>query len=242
MYPVRNAVILAAGAATRFVPLSLEQPKGLYEVNGQRLIDRQIEQLLEVGITDITIVLGYKKELFFYLKEKYGVKFIINPAYQVKNNIESLWLAKDILGNSYVCSSDDYFVVSPFQTQEEYSFYAGLRVGFMTNEMYVDLDANGRITEMEKGRAFGRILLGHSFWTEEFCQEFLSLIEADQKVGKYNQLFWERLLKDNLKALPPFYFKEYPLGFIHEFDYFEELRDFDKSYIANSRSLSLIHI
>ena len=68
MIKVRNAVILAAGAATRFVPLSLEQPKGLYEVNGRRLIDRQIEQLLEAGITDITLVLGYKKEMFYYLK------------------------------------------------------------------------------------------------------------------------------------------------------------------------------
>ena len=48
MTKVRHAVILAAGAATRFVPLSLEQPKGLFEVNGQRLIDRQIEQLLNL--------------------------------------------------------------------------------------------------------------------------------------------------------------------------------------------------
>ena len=47
MIKVRNAVILAAGAATRFVPLSLEQPKGLYEVNGVRLIDRQFNQLLK---------------------------------------------------------------------------------------------------------------------------------------------------------------------------------------------------
>ena len=50
MVKVRHAVILAAGAATRFVPLSLEQPKGLYEVNGKRLIDRQIEQLQEAGV------------------------------------------------------------------------------------------------------------------------------------------------------------------------------------------------
>ena len=44
-YRVDNAVILAAGAATRFIPLSLEQPKGLYEVKGERLIDRQIEHI-----------------------------------------------------------------------------------------------------------------------------------------------------------------------------------------------------
>ena len=44
-YRVNNAVILAAGASTRFIPLSLEQPKGLFEVKGERLIERQIKQL-----------------------------------------------------------------------------------------------------------------------------------------------------------------------------------------------------
>lgn len=242
MIKVRNAVILAAGAATRFVPLSLEQPKGLYEVNGQRLIDRQIEQLLEAGISDVTLVLGYKKEMFYYLKEKYGVKFIINRSFLVKNNIESLRLAKDIMGDTYVCSSDDYFVANPFKEEEPYSFYAGHRVGYKTNEMYVDLDNQGRIINMEKGRNAGRILLGHSFWNKEFCESFFTLVEADKDKGRYTNSFWEWLVKDNLNVLPEFHFKEYPLGYIHEFDYFEELREFDKTYVANSNSKIIANI
>ena len=80
-YRVDNAVIMAAGAATRFIPLSLEQPKGLYEVKGQRLIERKIEQLQQAGINDITVILGYKKEQFYYLKDKYNVKFIIKSLF-----------------------------------------------------------------------------------------------------------------------------------------------------------------
>lgn len=242
MIKVRNAVILAAGAATRFVPLSLEQPKGLYEVNGQRLIERQIEQLLEAGITDITLVLGYKKEMFFYLREKYGVKFIVNPSFNVKNNIESLRLAKDIICDTYICSSDDYFVANPFKAEEPYSYYAGHRVGYKTNEMYVDLDEEGRIINMEKGRGEGWILLGHSFWSKDFSDKFFILVEEDRECGYYNTLFWEWLVKDNLKILPPFFYKEYPLGYIHEFDYFEELREFDKTYVANSNSKIIANI
>ena len=242
MITVRNAVILAAGAATRFVPLSLEQPKGLYEVNGQRLIDRQIEQLIEAGITDITLVLGYKKDMFFYLKEKYGVKFIINPLYNVKNNIESLRMSKGIIGDTYICSSDDYFVANPFCQEEPYSFYAGLRVGYKTNEMYVDVDANNRILSMEKGRNAGKILLGHSFWTKDFSDAFFKYVAADTETGKYNTSFWECLVKDNLASFPPFYFKDYPLGYIHEFDYFEELREFDKTYVANTNSKIIANI
>ena len=74
-YRVNNAVILAAGASTRFIPLSLEQPKGLFEVKGERLIERQIKQLQDAGIKNITVVLGYKKEMFYYLEDKYGVTF-----------------------------------------------------------------------------------------------------------------------------------------------------------------------
>ena len=242
MIRVRNAVILAAGAATRFVPLSLEQPKGLYEVNGERLIDRQIRQLMEAGISDITVVLGYKKEMFYYLKEAYGVKIIINPSFHVKNNIESLRLAKDQIGDTYVCSCDDYFVGNPFGREVEHSFYAGLRVGHKTNEMYVDLDDDGRIIGMEKGRGSGRILLGHSFWSREFSDRFFDLVELDKQAGKYDASFWENLVKDHLAVLPPFYFKEYPLGYIHEFDYFEELRAFDKTYVANTNSRIISNI
>ena len=75
-YRVDNAVILAAGSATRFVPLSLEQHKGLYEVKGEKLIERQIKQLMEAGIKDITVVLGYKKEQLSYLADKFGVRQI----------------------------------------------------------------------------------------------------------------------------------------------------------------------
>ena len=64
-YRVNNAVILAAGASTRFIPLSLEQPKGLFEVKGEKLIERQIQQLQEAGIRNITVVIGYKKEMFY---------------------------------------------------------------------------------------------------------------------------------------------------------------------------------
>lgn len=43
-YKVDNAVILAAGVATRFIPLSLEKPKGLYKVRNECIIERQIKQ------------------------------------------------------------------------------------------------------------------------------------------------------------------------------------------------------
>ena len=69
-FKVERAVIMAAGFGSRFVPLTFETPKGLLEVFGVRMIERQIEQLHEVGVFDIVIVVGYLKEHFEYLIDK----------------------------------------------------------------------------------------------------------------------------------------------------------------------------
>ena len=50
MIKVDNAVILAAGASSRFAPLSYERHKALIEVKGEVLIERQIRQLREGGV------------------------------------------------------------------------------------------------------------------------------------------------------------------------------------------------
>ena len=54
-FKVKSGIILAAGFGSRFVPLTFETPKGLLEVHGQPMIERQIEQLINKGIEDIVI-------------------------------------------------------------------------------------------------------------------------------------------------------------------------------------------
>ncbi len=235
-YRVNNAVILAAGASTRFIPLSLEQPKGLFEVKGETLIERQIQQLQSAGIKNITVVLGYKKEMFYYLEDKYGVRFIINDAFNIKNNIESIYLARNDLKNTYICVSDSYFVENPFNQYEYQTFNAGVFVEEKLGEMYVDTDADSRIIHMEEARQQGCILLGHAFWKKEFSDAFIKLAEEDRILGAYNNSFWEWMVKDKLDILPPFYFKEYTGGNVFEFDYFEDLRRFDTQYLGYTHS------
>lgn len=83
-YKVDGALIIAAGFGSRFVPLTFETPKGLLEVFGERMIERQIRQLHEAGVYDITIAVGYLKEKFEYLIDKYDVKLLYNPEYSCK--------------------------------------------------------------------------------------------------------------------------------------------------------------
>ena len=235
-YKVNNAVILAAGASTRFIPLSLEQPKGLYEVRNEKLIERQICQLKQAGIDDITLVLGYKKEMFYYLEDKYQVKFIINDSFNIKNNIESLRLAQSIISNTYMCVSDDYFMENPFNQFEYRCFFSGSSTSEKTDEMYAITDSNNRITRLEKGLDGGRILLGHCFFDKQFSQKFFEIVNSLTNNGKYDKAFWEWLVKDYLNSFDNIYFKEFSPNTIFEFDYFDDLRKFDTNYLGYSHS------
>ena len=74
----KNAVILAAGYGMRMVPINMETPKGLLEINGEPLIERLIRQLHEVNVKEIYVVVGFMKEQYDYLVDQYGVKLIVN--------------------------------------------------------------------------------------------------------------------------------------------------------------------
>ena len=99
---VDNAIIMAAGTASRFAPISYEKPKALIKVKGEVLIERQIRQLEEAGINEIIIVTGYKAEQFEYLKEKFGVILVHNPDYLTRNKNASIYAVKDYLKVVYL--------------------------------------------------------------------------------------------------------------------------------------------
>lgn len=242
MLKVDNAIIMAAGLSSRFMPLSLEIPKGLLRVKGEILIERQIEMLKEKGINDITVVVGYKKEAFYYLKDKYNVKIVVNPCFNTKNNIETLYLVRDSLKNTYICSSDDYFTENPFSEYEDDAYYAGEHVDVPTDEWYMIGDSDDNIVRIDKTGSGGSIMLGHAFYSKKFSDAFVPLIEKAHESGEYDSVLWEQLLSDNLSTLPKMKIREYPKGVIFEFDTLDELRAFDSKYINDTGSKIMANI
>ena len=236
-YKVDNAILMAAGMSSRFVPISLEKPKGLLVVKNEVLIERQIEQLQEAGIHDIVLVLGYKKEAFFYLEDKYeGVKIVINPEFNIKNNPYTLYLSRKYMGNTYICSSDDYFEENPFDDYVYQSYYSAIHVTEKTDEWYMTPDTKGNIAKVEKTGNDGYIMLGHAYWNREFSEAMVKILEKDQEEGRYATELWEQILTDHVKELPPMEIKEYPKDMIFEFDSLDELRKFDENYVNHTHS------
>ena len=98
---------MAAGFGSRMVPVTLDRPKPMVKVNGVRIIDTLLDALVSVGIKDITLVRGYKKEKFDEITDKYPfIKFVDNDVYDKTNNISSAMAALENVDECYLCEAD----------------------------------------------------------------------------------------------------------------------------------------
>lgn len=231
-YRVENAVILAAGLSSRFAPISYEKPKGLLKVRGEVLIERQIEQLIAVGITDITVIVGYKKEYFFYLEDKFGVSIVVNPDYASRNNSSSIKRVEDRLGNTYICSSDDYFTENPFEPYVWKAYYAVEYAEGETAEWCIQTGAHDRITAVTIGGANAWYMIGHVYFDRAFSRAYVPLLDAVYDNPATIDKLWEHIYLDHIKDLD-MAARRYPTGTIFEFDSLDEVREFDPMFLEN---------
>lgn len=234
-YKVDNAIIMAAGTSSRFAPLSYEMPKALIEVKGEILIERQIRQLQQAGIRQIIVVVGYKKEQFEYLNNKFGVVIVENEEYLSRNNNGSIYAAKSFLNNTYICSADNYFCENPFEKEVSDAYYAAVYANRETTEWCMKADSEGNVCEVTIGGKNAWYMLGHAFWSEKFSRKFIEILEAVYEMPETKNLLWESIYAAHLDELK-LKIQKYPDNYIFEFDTLDELRLFDSSYINNTRS------
>ena len=187
----KNAIILAAGFGMRMVPINTETPKGLLEIMGERLIERTIRQLHEVGITEIYVVVGFMKEQYEYLIDEYGVDLIVAPDYATKNNLHSLKTAADHLSNSYIIPCDIWCEKNPYSRNELYSWY-------MVSDL-VDDDSTVRVNRkqelvVQKEQAGGNAMIGICYLLEAEAAVVRERLEELGRDSRYDGAFWEETL------------------------------------------------
>lgn len=232
----RNAIIIAAGTSSRFVPLSYEKPKGLVEVKGEVLIERQIRQLHEAGVDDVTIVVGYMAEQFAYLGEKYGVQFVKNEDYTRYNNTSSLIRVVDRLRNTYICCSDQYYEKNPFLQDLQQSAYAALYAAGKTNEYCLELDKQDGIRDVQIGGADAWYMAGFAYFSEDFSKKFGELLTREYAHDETKQMYWEDVYIKHLQEMPTMQVVRFADEELREFDSLDELRMFDKTYMDDTHS------
>lgn len=231
-YKVKNAIIMAAGLASRCAPLSFEKPKGLFKVKGEILIERQIQQLRDSGIEEIYIVVGYMKELFFYLEQKYNVHIITNNEYYIKNNISSIYAARSVFGNSYVCYSDNYIAINGYEQYVYHSYFAAQFSKNYTDEYVIQTDGDGLITQYYIGGENCWYQMGEMYFSEETANKFIKLLSNEYNYPQIADMKVDDFYIRHLQQLA-FYIKKNPEDAVLEFDTISEIERFDNSFMQN---------
>ena len=106
-----KAVILAAGEGKRLRPFTETMPKVMLPVANKPILEHILDALKNTEITEIILVIGYKKEVIMeYFKEYKGIK--INYVIQDKQlgTAHALLKAKNYIKNSFVVIPGDNII------------------------------------------------------------------------------------------------------------------------------------
>lgn len=232
----RNAIILAAGYGMRMVPINTECPKGLLTVNNEKLIERLIKQLHIVGVTDISIVVGFMKDSFEFLIDKYNVKLIYNKDYSTKNNLFSLNCASTFINNSYIIPCDIWCSTNPFNNYELFSWYSVTKV--LDSNSTVRITRNFSIESTTKKQP-GNSMIGIAYVNSEDSKILKKNLKELCKQEENNTVFWEKAFLDatNINVFAKVLT---PTNYV-EINSYEQLRELDvTSKNLQTDSISII--
>lgn len=212
-----KALILAAGLGTRLAPITNDRPKSLVTVNGVPILFKQIENLHENGITDITVISGYKAEVLeSEVHAKWPeIKIINSIDYANTNNMYSAYLGKDaVAGSDFLMMNADVFydssVIKALLAFESANAIV-TEIGQYIKESMKVIETDGRLVSISKQvtaeDAYGTTIdvykfsnIGGAAFFEK-CREYIE--------DKKELMLWSEVALNDI--LPEVIFKACPL-------------------------------
>ena len=239
-YKVKRAIFLAAGFGSRLVPITLDTPKPLVEVNGKRMIETLLDAVIKVGIEEIVIVTGYLSDKFEILKKKYpNIKFVYNKNYNEANNISSAYVVKDLFQNAYVLESDLILYNQDLIRKYEYfSNFVGKKVE-QTDDWCFDVK-NNIIVKQKIGGTNCFQMYGICFLNNYDGKELGNDIATVYNMPGGKEKYWEQVMLDVFKDKYKIHVRNCQEGDIIEIDTFNELKLIDNTYEDNKKYLKKI--
>lgn len=239
-YRVKRAVIIAAGFGSRMVPITLNTPKPLVRVHGERIIDGILDAVVKVGIEEIYLVRGYLAEQFDQLLYKYPmIKFVENPSYNEANNISSAMCVRYLLRNAYVFEADlllhnpklikkyqytSNFLGIPVERSDDWCFET-------KNKIIQTQKVGGELLTTGKNGNLGLYQeVGISYWSDSDGARLAEHIKQAYEMPGGKEMYWDQVPFARFRGEYQVEVRKCCFEDIVEIDTFRELRMIDKSY------------
>ena len=157
---IKKAVIVAAGLSSRLYPLTESTPKPLLRIGDESILGRSLRLLAEAGVQSIGVVAGFKAELIAEVCAG-SADVIANPFFRQCNNMGSLWMSRDFVGDDpFIYLHGDVVyderLLLPFSSNESAASVMDLLVDFKESDdeaMKVRTDAGSNLIESSKSIA-----------------------------------------------------------------------------------------
>lgn len=234
-HKITTALLMAAGMGTRIRPLSENIPKPLIQVNGIPMIESLLNAITKAGITEIIISVGYKKEEYLYLQEKYsGITFVENKEYTKKNTISSFYAAKDMLKNKncLVCESDLYIANSSiFTNMLDKSRYYLKYTKPQNYEWGFEID-NNKVKKVVRPKSdvyLNHHMYGLAYWLKNDMNTLINAVEKAYLLPGHEQKAYDEIGNDIFSEIDMGLI-EVKNGDLYEIDCIEDLVKIDMSY------------
>ena len=227
-----KAIIMAAGVGKRLLGLNMNKPKCLLTAGSETLIRRSVNLLVNKGISDITVIVGYEADLIRN-ELKNDVAYFENPHFLTTNSIMSLWYAKDLLEDNVLLLNGDLYyehgildyainqtnpvVMLADSTRIDNADY---RFGFIGNQ--INRFGKNLTNQETDGEYVGIVRIDQCF-IKTFKQTLEEMITA----GKSN-IWWEDVLYSFISKQIPIHFYDVAGTFWSEVDTLQ-----DYNYLQN---------
>ena len=232
-----QAVILAAGKGTRLKTETDALPKAMIEIGGKPLLEYSFEALIQNGITDVIIVVGFRHET---ITQRFGtryrglrIEYVVNDNYAGSGSMYSLSLVKDLIKDEILLLESDLL----YESRALDILLNGGRPNSILvtglsgsgDEVYICANAKRQITELGKNipqdskkRAVGE-LAGISRFEPKFLKLVFLKAQEDFQKGEFNYHYEECVFRTSKNTAPVYAAPGGDLAWI-EIDTAEDLR------------------
>ena len=227
-----KAIIMAAGVGKRLQALNINKPKCLITVGSETLIRRSVNLLVNKGISDITVIVGFMAHLIRNELNN-DVAYFENPDFHSTNSIKSLWYAKDLLDDNVLLLNGDLYYEHGIL---DYAINQTNAVVMLADSTRID---NADYRFGFTGKQIN--LFGKHLTNQETDAEYVGIVRIDQcfiktfkqtleemiTAGKSN-IWWEDVLYSFISKQIPIHFYDVAGTFWSEVDTLQ-----DYNYLQN---------